>query len=355
MADRAQEAAVAARLLAAFEAKGAQVVTPDCLQPAALLLDLYGESIRARAYTAHDPVDGELMLRPDFTVPVAQAHFTSGRGAARYAYAGPVWRRQDPGSARGRENWQAGFEVFEAEDPAEAEALVFSTITSAVAASGATPRTGDLGFIFAAIAGLKTTETRKAALRRHVWRPGRFSRLLARYAGTVPFEVDSRTLPKPPSPEADLPGRRGAADVAARLEALEADRQAPALAKEEVALFSRITSLAGPSDDCHHRLAALAAEFPSLDVPVAAFARRLEAFDRSGIAPAGIPFDGGFGRQSMEYYDGFVFAFEVGDGPAVAQGGRYDPLTAVLGGGQATPAVGGVVRPAVLAELEGRA
>ncbi|MGB2497090.1 MAG: ATP phosphoribosyltransferase regulatory subunit, partial [Planktomarina sp.] len=39
-----------ARLLAAFEANGAVRVEADILQPADVLLDLYGEDIRARAY-----------------------------------------------------------------------------------------------------------------------------------------------------------------------------------------------------------------------------------------------------------------------------------------------------------------
>ncbi|MDC3265334.1 hypothetical protein OAU61_04555, partial [Planktomarina temperata] len=42
----------------------------DILQPADVLLDLYGEDIRARAYVTSDPLRGEQMLRPDFTVPV---------------------------------------------------------------------------------------------------------------------------------------------------------------------------------------------------------------------------------------------------------------------------------------------
>ena len=53
------------------------------LQPAGTLLDLYGEDIRARAYVTDDPVRGEMMLRPDFTVPVVQAHMAHGGGSAR--------------------------------------------------------------------------------------------------------------------------------------------------------------------------------------------------------------------------------------------------------------------------------
>jgi len=45
----------------------------------------------------------------------------------------------------------------------------------------------------------------------------------------------------------------------------------------------------------------------------------------------------------MEYYDGFVFAFED-----AASGGRYDALTRVLGDGKPVPAVGGVIRPGIV-------
>ena len=58
----------------------------------------------------------------------------------------------------------------------------------------------------------------------------------------------------------------------------------------------------------------------------------------------------------MEYYDGFVFGFTHPgrpDLPAAATGGRYDALTRALGGGDASPAVGGVIRPGLLVELEG--
>ena len=40
------------------------------------------------------------------------------------------------------------------------------------------------------------------------------------------------------------------------------------------------------------------------------------------------------------------------DWPPVASGGRYDALTAVLGQGAAIPAVGGIIRPGLVAELE---
>ena len=40
--------------------------------------------------------------------------------------------------------------------------------------------------------------------------------------------------------------------------------------------------------------------------------------------------------------------------PPVASGGRYDALTAVLGQGRSIPAVGGVIRPGLVAQLGAR-
>ncbi len=85
------------RILAGFVATGAKVIETEALLPAETLLDLYGEDIRARAYVTSDPLRGELMLRPDFTVPVVQKHMQHGAKSARYTYSGPVWRKQEAG------------------------------------------------------------------------------------------------------------------------------------------------------------------------------------------------------------------------------------------------------------------
>ena len=89
--------AIGQQILAAFRAAGAVEVAPDILLPAETLLALYGEDIRARAYVTQDPIRGEMMLRPDFTVPVVQMHMRNGAEPARYCYLGEVFRKQDPG------------------------------------------------------------------------------------------------------------------------------------------------------------------------------------------------------------------------------------------------------------------
>ena len=76
-----------------------------------------------------------------------------------------------------------------------------------------------------------------------------------------------------------------------------------------------------------------------------------------GINLDEIEFEAGYGRSSMEYYDGFVFGLYSDDAklPPVATGGRYDALTRVLGQGAEIPAVGGVIRPELVIALEAKA
>lgn len=66
-------------------------------------------------------------------------------------------------------------------------------------------------------------------------------------------------------------------------------------------------------------------------------------------------FEASYLHTSLEYYTSFVFGFTAASGPPVATGGRYDSLTAALGG-RSVPAVGGVIRADAVHELrQGRA
>ncbi len=337
------EADLGAQLVARFEAAGATRIEPGYLQPADVLLDLYGEDIRARAYTTHDPVHGEQMLRPDFTVPVVRSHMVERQAPARYTYAGPVWRRQEYGATKAREFWQVGYEIFDGSDPEAADAEVFDLIRQAVDGVSE-PITGDLALLFASIEALKTTDTRKAALRRHVWRPHRFDRLLDRFAGLEKFDCDLRELPK--SVSGTHVGLRSSSEIEARLSNLRAEREAPSISTEELAFIRSVMAVRGSSSACLSGLQVISQNFPQLTDAVERLARRLAAMSERGIDPDGLSFDASFGRTSMEYYDGFVFAFGE-----VASGGRYDALTEILGGGTPSPAVGGVIRPAELEVL----
>jgi len=363
--DRAAERAEAERLFAWFRARGAHPVEADILQPAGTLLDLYGEDIRARAYVTADPLRGEMMLRPDFTVPVVERHMAEGAEPARYTYMGPVFRRQEHRGPRASEYLQVGFELFDGADPAAADAEVFALFAEALAPLALQPVIGDIGLLKAAVAGLTASPARKAALMRHIWRPGRFRALLDRFGGrAAPDPGRAAWLAALAAQPAEaliaaagpVTGKRGADEIAARIAALAADAAEPPIPAAEVAALEALLSLAVPAPRAAEALRPLAAALPALAPAAERFAARLAALAGRGVAVEGLAFEAAFGRTTLEYYDGFVFGFLAPGGmPPVASGGRYDALTAVLGRGRAIPAVGGVVRPGLTARLGGGA
>jgi ATP phosphoribosyltransferase regulatory subunit len=362
MTPKAAIRAEAERLHAAFVAAGAVPVEADILLPAETLLDLYGEDIRARAYITADPLNGEMMLRPDFTVPVVQAHMAHGADPARYAYMGEVFRRQEHLDGRAREYMQVGYEVFDRAAP-QADAEVFALFAGLLQGLGLRAATGDIGILMAAVRGLTTTDRRKAALLRHVWRPQRFRALLDRFAGRAPVPAARAALLQrlaADTPEAlieaagPLVGLRTAGDIAARAAALLEDAKAPPIAAPEAALLYDLLALEAPAEAALAHLRGIAPMLPAIGPAVEAFAARLDALAARGVDVAALPFEASHGRTTLEYYDGFVFSFHGPAGlPPVASGGRYDALTAVLGAGRSIPAVGGIIRPGLVARLRG--
>jgi ATP phosphoribosyltransferase regulatory subunit len=347
----------AMRLRDIFTATGAQIVDPPILQPADTLLDLYGEDIRARAYVTSDAVRGEQMLRPDFTVPVVQMHMAHGAEPARYTYAGEVFRRQEDYPDRANEYFQTGFEVFDRTDPAAADAEVFALIRNALGDLPLRAAMGDIGILAAAVDGLQTTPARKAALRRHIWRPRRFRALLDRYSGRAPVPETRALLLASADPLADcapLIGLRDRAEIAARVEALRMDAAAPLISENEVALLDAILGVRETLPFALEHLCDISVDMPAIAPAVARLEARVAALSARGVAVEALEFEASYGRTSMEYYDGFVFGFYAegrSDLPPVATGGRYDALTRVLGQGAEIPAVGGVIRPGLLLEL----
>ncbi|WP_102108604.1 ATP phosphoribosyltransferase regulatory subunit [Oceaniglobus roseus] len=350
--------AEAARLRALFEARGALPVEAAILQPADLLLDLYGEDIRARAFTTQDPLRGERMLRPDFTVPVVQMHMAEGAAPARYCYAGPVFRRQEDDPDRATEYLQAGFEIFDATNPALSDAEVFATLAEALRPLQLRVATGDIGILIAAVRGLNTSDRRKAALLRHLWRPKRFRALLDRY-GSAAQAKHRRKLLERADPFANAGpeiGLRSRAEVEARLDALRADAAEPPIAANEVELLDDLMALQEKAPAALNLLQDMAVDLPAISPAVQALERRLTALQDFGVDVESLDFEASYGRTSMEYYDGFVFGFYAEgrpDLPPVATGGRYDALTRVLGQGSSIPAVGGVIRPDLVLLLGG--
>ncbi len=343
--------AEAERLRTLFEASGAVPVEAAILQPAEVLLDLYGEDIRARAYVTSDALRGEQMLRPDFTVPVVQMHMAHGAEPACYTYAGPVFRRQEEDLTRPSEYHQVGFEVFDRQDPAAADARVFALFHQVLAPLGLRAATGDIGILMAAVDGLRTTERRKAALGRHIWRPSRFRALMDRFSGRSPVpkaRVELLAADEPLANAGPLVGLRSAADIAERVEHLRQDADAAPISNTEVDLLDAILSVRDGSDKALKTLRDISQDMPAIAKAVTRLEERLGALSEHGIDTTTLDFEASYGRTQMEYYDGFVFGFYAEarpDLPPVATGGRYDALTRQLGGGAEIPAVGGVIRP----------
>ncbi|MEO1537095.1 MAG: ATP phosphoribosyltransferase regulatory subunit [Pseudomonadota bacterium] len=341
MISKADIRAEADRLRAGFEARGAAVFEADILQPAGALLDLYGEDIRARAFVTHDPLRGEMMLRPDFTVPLVQRHLAH-RIAPKYTYAGEVFRRQEDDDSRPREYIQVGFEVFGGGVDADAE--VFAAMADALSGVPVTATIGDFGVLTTSIEALDTTERRKRALLRHIWRPARFNALLDRYARPAP--------PPPPMPDDSVPhvGLRSREDIAARIAVLEEEARTPPLSPDDLDLLRALGRISETAPDAVAVLQTLGEVASSVRL-----AATLDALADRGVDPSALRFQASFGLTSLEYYSGFVFGFTSNGHPPLATGGRYDLLTAALNGGVPCPAVGGVIRPEALLAAKGGA
>ncbi len=392
--DHAAIEAVLATLAALFAGAGYAPVATAHLFEADTLIDLYGEDIRGRAFlfpgtgasAGGGAGGGELCLRPDFTVPVVRAHGATGWDrAARYAYQGPVFRRQDPGSTRPMEYLQSGIENLGATDAARADAQVFTLISEGLKAVNAGPvnvMTGDLGIAFALLDALPMPVRRRHQLRRHFWRPRRFheliaeaiagpaaptpqrARLIAAASGSIAAKDDAanaitamdgaaNAIAAIATDAGEPLGLREIDEIVTRTLALADAATFAPMPAEQAQLIETALSISGPAGNALARLRALTAEggsdiTPALD----RFEARLAALEQAGVDAAALPFDAAFGRN-LEYYEGFVFEITAQgrpDLPPLAGGGRYDAMTRRLGAGRAVPAVGAMIRPEVVLE-----
>ncbi len=358
MSDRAATLARAASLKAQFVSAGAMPVETPVLQAAGVLLDLYGEDIRGRAYVTSDALRGEQMLRPDFTVPVVQMHMRHGAEPARYTYSGEVFRRQEQDPDRANEYVQVGYEVFDRTDAAASDAEVFALIAGALGDLPLRAATGDIGILMAAVLGLDTSARRKAALMRHLWHPRRFRGLLDRFGGRTEPAPGRLALLEAGDPlvgTGPVIGKRTRDEVGARIDALRADAAVAPISEREL---QALETLLGVRETMPYALAHLrdvAVDLPQITPALDRLAARIDALRARGIDTDSLDFEASYGRTSMEYYDGFVFGFHAQtrpDLPPVATGGRYDALTRRLGNGAEIPAVGGVLRPDLMLQIE---
>jgi ATP phosphoribosyltransferase regulatory subunit len=337
-----------------FEGAGFAAVDPGSVLEAENLLDLYGEDIRARAFVFDGGMGKDLCLRPDLTLAICRHHLGGGGGDAKYVASGPVYRRPSAGETRPAQFLQVGCEWFGASDPASADAETFRLVRDALVAAGVkdiSSETGDLGVLFALIDAANIPERWRARLKRHVWRPSRFTALLEDYASPDADDPGRHALLKaigalqPGQARAAIErmlalsetthvGLRSPDEIASRFLEQAEDAQAHPLAREVVEAIDTAATLVAPSGEALTRLRDLSSAAginiaPALD----RFESRLARVQDLGIDAAALPFNGDYGRN-LEYYDGFVFEFfdaKLADtkGRRAAQlagGGRYDGL-----------------------------
>ena len=350
-----------AAVMAVFERAGFDHIAPDIIQPADIFLERSGEDIRARTFVFTDPAGAEMCLRPDLTVPACRFHLSHAADPAaeqRYCYLGPAFRFPDEHLSP-QEFTQAGLEWFGAADPVAAEARVLKLTLSALevaGASGLKVTLGDLGLFSCLLDDMAMPDRWRRRLKHHFWRPAAFHDLLDHFAGDArgrrtsisPLideidQADPLTVARGAIEAGNLPmvGGRTLDEVAARLAEKHADRSErpiDAATKQAIESYLAIEGVATevkPGLDAVARSAGYARA-------IAAYERRIAAFEDQGLNPRRFRFSATFGRE-LEYYTGFTFQIEAETphGPvAVAGGGRYDNLLADMGSPVPVSAVG---------------
>lgn len=356
------------RLRSLLERAGYDLVEPPLLHDADLFLDLAGEDLRRRMYLTSSAEGVELCLRPDYTIPVALHHLTSGGDPKRvgtYAYCGPVFRQRPKETG---EFWQAGVESIGRADHADADADILALAIQTVAlfdVSEPAIRIGDQALFSALIDVLPLPDIWRRRLGRAFGDTqrltalvdelaGRTARPRPGYADLLPdlegadHETARRAIDELLS-SSGIPqlGGRSAAEIAERFleqATLHAGSDDTVQAAEILAAFLEIT---GPPDKAALALGELAArEGLPLAQAIARFTERTHGLVRQGIDIDRIAFAADFGRR-LDYYTGFVFELSDPSRPElkpVAGGGRYDRLLSLIrsrdGSGADIPAVG---------------
>lgn len=355
--------------LGVFAGRGYARVEPAILQPAELFLDRSGEEIRRRTFVLTDPGGRELCLRPDLTIPVCRMFLAGGgKVPARLAYHGPAFRFQPGEPERPAQFLQTGVECLGVESRDDADIEVLSLCVEGIRAAGLkdfSVKIGDVGLFAGLIDALDIPPLWRGRLKRHFWRPQYFSELLERLSGNGPKPtqaylahlgqlgaVEARAaleglMDYLGATQAKISGGRTRDEIIDRLIEQAAEAAAVHLDQKSVAFIEQVLSVSGSAKESLASLRALSNEARiSLDAPLAAMERRIDALEKLGVDKANTRFAARFGRN-MEYYTGFVFELWSKDSEGdvqIAGGGRYDTLLKILGATRDIPAVGCAIR-----------
>ena len=327
--------------------------------------------VRARICTFADADGREWALRPDLTLPVAQAEIAArqnGRsGESVRRYRGPVFRLPALASEP-VEYEQIGLERFGAARGVDEDVWLFDTLAEACTAAGidsGLTSFGDLSIFPAFVdaigvpddvaAGLKRAFRQEGGVRAYLAgrsenRTGISSRLKGMDRAEVAAFVDDIYA----MTGLRAVGERSADEVVERLHQSAAAAAATDLSDEIDGLLSDLLSMDVPYTEAPAALASLAdvAGLKALTPTLDAFAERTERLAKSGYDGLlkSARFATRFGRR-FTYYDGFVFEIAAGDSERarlspIAAGGRYDSLLGDLSDRAVdATAIGGIIIP----------
>ena len=344
------------RIETIFTKSGLKEISVPSLLTASDLVDLYGEDLKLRAYTTSDPVIGEQILRPDFTVPILLKHLRGSSLQAKYFYGGNVWRRQNFKSIIPNEQYQMGFELFDSKKTKSisSDVKAYLLINKILGKYKVNSVTGDVQVLTSAINDLDVSEYKKTSLKRHLWRPKRFMRLLDLYSkqkisGRNNHSLESANLllwkEKLLGIESFY-GVRTKTDIKERIEILEKELSQNLIASSEKNFLLKLMRFQSSLRQAPKSMLSLSGVGGTFRKAIENFEHRVELLSEH-IDTKTVKFQVIYGLTTLEYYDGFVFGFQFDHGkyPPIAQGGRYDSLCSSLSKkGKSICAIGSMLR-----------
>jgi len=326
------------RIFKIFEKSDLVEVNVPSLLNASELLDLYGEDLRLRAYTTSDPVLGEQVLRPDFTLPILMYFLRSGLEEAKYFCCGNIWRRQKVSSIVPSEQLQIGFEFF---DKTRSEKVIrdveaYLLVRKILNKLRVKAVTGDLQILTSAINELNTSEYKKNALKRHIWRPERFKRLLEIFSNSSRDyqksinikDFDKFSVDKAINKSGPIFGIRTKRDIVERTELLKKELFENPIKNIDKSFIENVQRVHSTLRDAPKILKSISEESKGFSLAIDNLEKRIDLLKAGNVNLKETEFMVSYGMTTLEYYDGFVFGFQGKNPrlPPVAQGGRYDRL-----------------------------
>lgn len=351
-------------------AQGGDFVEPSLLIEASVPLELSGEAVRSRICTFVDGQSTEWALRPDLTLPVAQAECdlrskaTLGETCRRYR--GPVFRlpaiEDDP-----IEYEQVGLERFGAPSDVERDVWLFQTLIEASEACGVTSGHtcfGDLSIFPAFVDALGFPEDVSAGLKRAFRQEGGVRAYLSgqkRNQSGLPARVSGMSRTEIAAFVDDIfaitgvrpVGNRSADEIVERLHARSSMSATFEVSSEQSELLERVLTLDVAFAEAPSALQSIAQDggLSGVEGALARFRQRTEQLlSLTSAFTQTAHFATRFGRR-FTYYDGFVFEIAASADQAAMQrpfvaGGRYDSLLSDLSQGDVeATALGGIIIP----------